>query len=175
MWYTSVMSKEQKREPQDWREGRRLRALELHQAGWKQGEIARALGVSDGAVSQWLKRAREGGVEALYRQVAAGPSRKLTEAQRAQLPELLAKGAEHYGFRGEVWTLERVAEVIRREFGVSYHWAHVGRILKGIGWSRQKPIKRASQRDEAAIQQWREQRWDALKKKLPRKDEPSSV
>ena len=113
----------------DWREGRRRRAWELKQQGWKQTAIAAALGVTPGAVSQWLKRARVQGVDALRRHPAPGPPPKLTAAQRAQIPAVLERGAEAYGFRGQVWTCKRVAEVIRRTFGVTYHPAHVNRLL----------------------------------------------
>jgi transposase len=135
----------------DWREGRRLRAWELKQEGWKQRDIARALGVTPGAVSQWVKRAEEGGVEALRRGKAPGGPSRLTAEQRAQIPELLKRGAESFGFRGDIWTRGRVAEVIRRELGVSYHPSHVGRILRACGWSLQKPIRRATQRDTGVI------------------------
>src|SRR3990170_4898087 len=89
-------------QPQDWREGRRFRAWELKQQGWKQQDIAKALGVSPGAVSQWLKAAREGGPEALRRHPAPGPQPRLTPEQKAEIPELLAKGAEAYGFGGDL-------------------------------------------------------------------------
>ncbi len=148
----------------DWREGRRLRAWELKQQGWNQREIASALGVSEGAVSQWMKRGREGGVEGLRKRTSPGAPSRLTEKQRAQLRELLAQGAEAHGFRGEVWTCERVAEVIRKEFGVSYHPAHVSRLVRELGLSLQKPTRRADQRDEEAIKRWKEERWPSLKK-----------
>ena len=149
----------------DWREGRRLRAFELKQEGWSQQQIAEALGVSKGAVSQWMKRARDGGgVEALKRRPAPGARPRLSEEQRAKVPELLEWGAEAHGFRGEAWTCERVAIVIRREFGVSYHPAHVSRLLKALRHSLQKPQRRANQRDEEAIERWKEQRWPQLKK-----------
>jgi transposase len=150
----------------NWREGRRLRAFELHQEGWKQKDIADALGVSKGAVSQWLKRAREGGIEALRHCKPPGAPSRLTPEQRAQLPQLLAQGAQSFGFQGDLWTLPRVAEVVRREFGVSYDPSQVGRILKQCGLSLQKPLRRATQRDEAAIQRWKEERWPVLKKRL---------
>src|SRR3712207_9134132 len=87
----------------DWREGRRLRAFELKQEGWSQQRIADALGVSKGAVSQWMKRARDGGgVQALKRQPAPGATPRLSEEQRAKVPELLERGAEAHGFRGEI-------------------------------------------------------------------------
>src|SRR6266566_4504762 len=157
----------------DWREKRRKRAWELKQQGWKQKDIAWALAVSKGAVSQWMKRGREGGVEALKAHPPTGVRPKLTREQKAQIPALLAKGAESYGFRGDVWTASRVAKVIERTFGVSYHRDHVGRLLREAGWSRQQPIERASQRNEEAIKQWSQQRWPAIKKK-PSRTRPSS-
>ena len=156
----------------DWREGRRLRAWELKQQGWKQSAIARALGVTRGAVSLWMKQAREAGVQRLYLRIAPGPAWKLSVEQRSQLPMLLLRGAEAYGFVGEVWTCGRVAEVIRREYGVTlapsgtspHSGGSVGRLLRACGWSRQKPARRARQRDEKAVQAWKEERWPAVKK-----------
>ncbi len=158
----------------DWREERRKRAWTLKEQGWRQKDIAEALGVSEGAISQWLKRGRAGGVEALGAHPPKGVAPRLTAEQKAQLPQLLARGAEASGFGGDVWTARRVAEVIHRTFGVRYHRDHVGRLLREAGWSRQQPIERATQRDEAAITDWYEQRWPALKKKPSRKHEPSS-
>src|SRR5258706_15143540 len=118
----------------DWREGRRRRAWELKQLGWKQTERAAALGVPSGAGSQWLPRARaEGVAEGLRAHPASGRPPKFTAEQRAQLPALLDRGAEAYGFRGQVWTCKRVGEVIRRPFGGTYDPSHVGRMLRGLG------------------------------------------
>ncbi len=103
----------------DWREGRRQRAWELKEHGWKQHDIAVALGVTAGAVSQWRKRGRERGVEGLRRHPAPGRQPRLTSEQLAQLPALVDRGPEAYGFRGQVWTCKRVAEVSRRTFGVT--------------------------------------------------------
>ena len=149
----------------DWREGRRLRAWELKQEGWNQREIARALGVTEGAVSQWMKRARqEGGVEGLRKRTSPGVPPRLSENQRVQLKDLLAQGAPVHGFRGDVWTCARVAKMIRKEFDVSYHPAHVSRLVRQLGLSLQKPMRRAIQRDEQAIKHWKEERWPELKK-----------
>lgn len=152
-------------QPSDWREGRRLRAWALHQQGWKQRAIAEALGVTQGAVSQWIARGKAGGVEALHNRKSPGAPRRLTSEQREQLPRLLERGAQAFGFRGDIWTRARIAAVIKRAFGVSYHRDHIGRLLSDVGWSVQKPVERATQRDEAAIARWRDERWPALKKR----------
>jgi len=157
----------------DWREERRMRAWKLKEQGWQQKEIAGALGVTEGAVSQWLKRGRAEGVEALKAHPPLGMTPRLTAEQKVQIPELLARGAQAYGFRGDVWTASRVAEVIARMFGVRYHRDHVGKLLREAGWSRQKPVERARQRDEEAIKKWGEERWPALKKKPSRTKPPS--
>ncbi len=158
----------------DWREERRLRAWKLKEQGWQQKEIAGALGVSEGAVSQWLKRGRAGGVAALKAHPPTGMTPRLTAEQKMQIPGLLAKGAEAYGFRGDVWTASRVAEVIKRTFGVRYHRDHVGKLMREAGWSRQKPVERASQRNEEALKQWSEERWPTIKKKPSRTRRASS-
>jgi transposase len=158
----------------EWKEGRRRRGWELHEQGWKQKDIAAALGVSKGAVSQWLKRARIQGVEALRRHPAPGRQPKVSPEQLAQVPAILAKGAQAFGFRGQVWTTGRVAAVMKRQLGVSYHPAHWSRLLGCLKHSVQKPEQRASQRDEAAIKRWKDEQWPALKKKPGRKSAPSS-
>src|SRR5438552_5248851 len=152
------------KKPVSWYEGRRLRAWELHQMGWKQTHIAQTLGVTQGAVSQWLARADHAGVDALRAHPAPGARPLLNPAQLAHLVDLLMQGAEAFGFRGAVWTRRRVAQLIRDQFGVSYHPGHVSRLLRQIGWSPQRPIRRATQRDEQAIAAWYSERWPALKK-----------
>jgi transposase len=153
---------------------RRQRAWELHQAGWWSKDIAAALGVSEASVSQWLTRGRAGGGDALQSRPRPGAPPRLTAEQRAEIPGLLARGAETYGFRGDVWTAARIAEVMWRTFGVRYHRDHVSRLLRQIGWSRQQPLERATQRNEQASEEWYEERWPALKKKRPTKDTPAS-
>src|SRR5215216_3319251 len=121
-------------QPRDWKEGRRLRAYDLWEQGWQPARIA----------------------EALCHRPPPGGTPKLSAAQRATIPALLAKGAQAYGFIGDVWTTKRVATVIGREVGVRHHPAHISRVLRAIGWTQQKPIRRATQRDEAAIAAWRD-------------------
>ena len=155
-------------------EWRRKRAWELHEHGWWQKDIAAALGVSRAAVCQWIRCGREQGIDGLRSRPHLGSPPKLTAEQRAQIPSLLAQGAEAHGFRGDVWTAPRVAAVIERAFGVRYHPDHVSRLLRQAGWSVQRPIQRATQRDEEAITRWHEERWPAIKKRRPRKGTPLS-
>ncbi len=150
---------------QDWKESRRQRALVLKRKGWKQQAIADALGITKGAVSQWMSAVREQGDEALGAYPHLGAVAKLSVKQRSQIPEFLSHGAESYGFRGEVWTCARIARVIAQEFGVTYHPAHVSRLLKALEWTPQKPVERATQRDEQQIAAWREETWTELKKR----------
>lgn len=149
----------------DWKETRRWRALELKREGWSHEEVAEALGVTKGAVSQWMKRVAEEGEAGLCARAHKGAVPRLSAAAKARLPELLAHSAEAYGFRGDVWTCARVATLIWREFQVSDHKDHVGRLLKALRWTPQKPVARAAQRDEAQIARWRSEVWPALKKK----------
>ena len=152
------------KEPHDWREWRRLRALYLFQHGWRERDIVEALGASKGAVSQWLTTAGKGGRKALYSR-PHGIHAKLTDEQKRLIPDFLWHGPEAYGFRGEVWTCPRVVDVLAQEFGVTYHRDHVSRILKELGWTPQIPITRAIQRDEAVIAQWRIQVWPDLRRR----------
>lgn len=102
--------------PKDWREWRRLRALDLNREGWYQREIAAAFGVAEETVSRWLARAREGGPEALLARPAPGHPPRLAADQKRLLPEFLWQGPEAYGFHGEVWTCARISRVIEEEF-----------------------------------------------------------
>ena len=150
--------------PANWKEARRKRALELKDLGWKQCDIADALGVSQAAVSRWVAESHQRDEAWRAKPRPSGPTR-LTSEQLEAIPELLTAGAESFGFFGDVWTCARIATVLRLEFGVSYHKAHVSRLLKQLNWTPQKPIRRASQRDEDAIADWRTQAWPEIKKR----------
>lgn len=145
---------------EDYREFRRLRAYELKGDGWKQKDIAAALGVTEGAVSQWLKRAAEGGRDSLRRRPSKGAPPRLSEAQRALLPHIIARGPETYGFSGIEWTAKRLGAVIRREFGVDYHRGHVSRIAASLGLNLAGTRTRSSLRDDEVIERWRGVRHD---------------
>jgi len=130
----------------DFRDRRRRQALRLKQIGWKQRDIATALGAAEAAVSAWLAAAAQGGPDALRSRPSPGRPARLSDAQLRLLPDFLWHGAEAYGFRGEVWTCGRVAQVIEEECGVRYHKGHVSRLLKALGWTPQVPINRAIHR-----------------------------
>jgi transposase len=142
--------------------------LHLKRQGWYQRDIAAALGASEETVSRWLARARQGGPGALRARPRSGHPPKLTPAQKRLIPEFLWHGAEAYGFRGEVWTCARIAQVIEGEFGVRYHKDHVGRLLRELHWTPQVPIRRAAQRDEEAIRRWRDEVWPDLLRRARR-------
>ena len=114
-----------------------------------------------------VRRDQRGGIEALRHQPPPGAPSKLTAEQLAELPVILAKGAEAYGYRGAVWTRARVQQV----FEVSYHVDHMSYLLDKIGWSRQKPRRRATQQKAEAIQAW-EDGWSEVKKKPSKPTKP---
>src|SRR5262245_56650787 len=152
----------------DWREWRRRRAWELARQRWGVRRIARALDASPDAVSRWLAAARRDGPQALAARPRPGAPAKITPEQRRPIPDFLWHGPEAYGFRGEVWTCPRVAQVLAEEFGVSYSRSRVALILQALGWTPQVPITRAIQRDEDAIERWAAQDWPALKARARR-------
>jgi len=157
--------------PQSWKEARRIRGWELHKSGWQQKAIAEALGVAASTVSGWIQKGKAGGIAALRNQPGRGRKPKLSDEQRKKLSELLQRGAEAYGFHGEVWTNPRIAQVIYREFGISHHPAHVSRIMDELGWTPQKPIRQARQRKEEDVQAWWSERLPELEKKPVAKGE----
>jgi len=145
-------------------ERRRRRAIDLLKAGASITAIARRLGCSHSSVILWRDTVRRRGLAALRAKPAPGRPPKLTVRQRAQLPRLLLRGAPAWGFATDLWTTQRIATVIRREFGVRLHRAHVSRVLAALDWSPQKPERRALERDEAAIERWKRYRWPRVKK-----------
>jgi transposase len=145
-------------------EARRLRAAELFAAGVHQAEVARQLEVSAQAVNVWHARWHAGGTDALRSKGRSGPAPRLSDAQLARVEQALLEGAGANGFVGELWTLDRIAVVIQRLTGVHHHPAHVWALLRHrLGWSVQRPRRRAAERDQAAIDCWVTERWPAIK------------
>jgi transposase len=147
-------------------EERRMRAADLFECGVIPAEIARQVGVSHQIVSDWRAAWRRHGRDGLRGAGRAGRLPKLTLDHLRQVEVELAKGAVANGYANDLWTLKRVAEVIERVTGVSYHPAHVWYILRqGLHWSWQRPARRATERNDEAIQRWVKQRWPQLKKR----------
>jgi transposase len=152
-------------------EQRRLQAGRLLRQGVSKAEVARQLRVAPSSVSGWAKRLEQGGLAALKSRGRWGRRRGLDDRQRQQLAKALQAGALAAGFATELWTLPRIGVVIQRLFGRRYSDSQVWRILRSMGFSPQRPSRRALERDEAAIAQWKKRRWPALKKTLPNKAE----
>lgn len=146
-------------------ERRRRRALRLVEEGLQPVEVARRLGVDRRSVRRWKAAVRGGGLSALAAQPASGRPPKLPNGQHPRLEKLLLGGAQTAGFANDLWTCPRIAHLIEREFGVRYHADHVGRLLRGLGWTPQRPVRRARERDEAQIQRWIRVDWPRIKKK----------
>jgi len=145
-------------------EKRRRRAVALLAEGLEVPQVARCLRVSRPSVYRWRKAVTQGGGAAIEARPVPGRPARLGPADRARLLEVLLAGPLAHGFPNDLWTLGRMARVIRREFGVRYHYSQVWRILRRAGWSCQVPEKRAMQRDETAIARWKRYRWPAIKK-----------
>jgi transposase len=145
-------------------EERRLRAMHLLAEGFSPVEVARQVGVDRRSVRRWKAASRRGGARALAAKPAAGRPRRLAARDLTRLRRLIMKGAVAAGLPTDLWTCPRVSWLIRREFDVQYHPAHVSRLLHGLGFSPQKPTRRALERDEERIKAWIEQDWPRVKK-----------
>ena len=155
-------------------EQRRMKAVGLFREDLNNSEIGRRLGVCNQTVSRWRKQHQQGGKSALRKAGRAGRKPLLSAAEEERLVARLLEGPERHGFATPLWTCQRVARLIEGEFGVRYHAGHVWKILHGLNWSPQRPKGRALERDEARIQEWKQVRWPAIKKKPKRKAERSS-
>lgn len=145
---------------------KRIRAARLMLAGKTPAEAARAVGVARQTAYSWKARLDEGGIDAL-REMAVGRPAQLDAAQLDALRAALLQGAMAHGFGTELWTLKRVASLIERLFGVRFSEVHVWRVLGAMGFSSQKPERRAIERDEDAVRAFKRKTWPALKKSVP--------
>jgi transposase len=145
-------------------EARRMRAGDLFAKDVSQADIARELSVSHQTVSDWHEKWLVGGKQALKSTGRAGRPPKATETQLAKVEKALERGPKANGYPTDLWTLARVAEVIEVTIGVRYHPGHVWRVLRQMGWSRQRPARRAVERDDEAIERWVNERWPKVKK-----------
>jgi transposase len=146
-------------------ERRRKRAARMFARGATQADVARELEVSRQSVSRWYADWRAGGTQALRAAGRAGRMPRLTEAQLRRVDRALRKGPRAHGFGTDLWTLDRVAQVIEAETGVRYHSGHVWKLLRDkLGWTRQRPARRAVERDDEAIARWVAEDWPRIKR-----------
>jgi transposase len=153
---------------------RRRRAAQLFRQGKTKAEVARELEVSRQSVSRWHADWMAGGTTALRGAGRAGRLPRLDDADLRRVERRLKKGPLASGYPTDMWTLQRVAEVIQSETGVTYHPGHVWRILGQLGWSRQRPARRALERNDEAIAHWVKREWPRVKK-TPDGGGPGSV
>jgi transposase len=148
-------------------EQRRQRAIALLQEGYPPVDVASILGVDRRSVRRWNAAHRKKGEQGIRAKQASGRPPKLDGKDLRKLEKLLLKGSKKAGFPTDLWTCPRIAQIIKSLFGVNYHVDHIGRILHDLGWSPQKPERRAIERDEARIKEWIKVDWPRIKKKLP--------
>lgn len=147
-------------------EARRRQALRLLDEGFSLNEVGRMLGSAPSSVMRWRDAHNSGGEEALKVRFSPGRPRALTNRQRKKVVKLLLKGALANGFSTELWTTRRVASLIEQHCEVQFHRSHVARLLHEMGFSCQKPERRALERDEEKIEEWKRKRWPQVKKTL---------
>jgi transposase len=155
-------------------EQRRMKAVRLLQRGVSQAEVARRLGVGRSSVNRWAQLLKASGRAGLKKAGRAGRKPQLQAAELAAVETALKRGPQELGYETNLWTAPRVARLIEELCGVHYHPAHVWRILGRLGWSCQRPVGRALERDEQAIKRWKRYRWPQLLKKPAKAAAPSS-
>lgn len=155
-------------------ERRRFEAMKLLKQGYNQSEVARRVKVCSQTVSRWARTVSEEGERALKAAGRAGRKPLLDDQQRERLVARLLQGPERLGYETPLWTCNRVGHLIHGEFGVRYHAGHVWKILRQLNWSPQRPVGRALERDEEAIDHWKRKTWPAIKKKPKQKGVRSS-
>lgn len=148
-------------------EFRRREAVRLHESGLTTSRIAHRLGTTRRSIDRWLRASRRRGMDALRARQAAGRPPKLTKTQKRILAACLLKGALAAGYATDLWTCPRIGEVIRGRFGIRFHVDYLPRLMASLGFSCQRPERRAIEQDERAIRRWINQDWTRIKKKPP--------
>lgn len=146
-------------------EDRRLHAIGLLGKGFQPVDIARRLKVDRRSVRRWKASFLKAGEGAIKAKPAPGRPPRLDSRGKRKLERELLWGAQRAGYPNDLWTCPRIAALIRQKFRVEYHVHHIPRLLRSLGWSPQKPEKRARERDEKAVQKWIKEDWERIKKK----------
>jgi transposase len=145
-------------------EARRRKALALLQKDLSLNEVARQIGCHASSVMRWRDLLNQQGEEGLKARTPPGRPSRLSEEQKQQMLQFLLQGPGSFGWRTEVWTTQRIAELVKNKFRIVYHPDHIGRLMHSLHWSHQKPERRALERDEAEIQAWKTNVWPRVKK-----------
>src|SRR5215470_15865525 len=145
-------------------EKRRRSAVQLLRGGRTLSAVARQVHASVSSVFRWWQVYQREGRRGLAAKPTPGRPPGLSSRQKDQLIRLLVRGPLRAGYPTDLWTLPRVAKLIDQEFGVRYHPGHVWKVLTALGWSCQKPERRAVERDDAAIARWKRANWPRIKK-----------
>jgi len=154
-------------------EARRITAVLRVKAGWSQKDVASFLGVHPVTIAKWVARHREDGNDGLKAKTTPGRPRFLTPDQERKVLGWLNESPTQHGFDTDLWTARRVAELIRKKFGVQFHPNYLREWLSKRNYTPQKPARRARQRDQAAIDRWVAQDWPRIQKRR-RKNRPTS-
>jgi transposase len=163
MWLAAMASG--RRRDFEGMEQRRKRAARLFARGVNQADVARQLAVSRQSVSRWHADWLSGGTRALKGAGRAGRLPRLSAVELRRIDQALRQGPRAHGFGSDLWTLERVAAVIEAQTGVAYHPGHVWKLLRDkLGWSRQRPARRAVERDDEALAAWVASDWPRIKR-----------
>ena len=149
---------------------RRIASARLFRKGHSQADVARQLDVSRQTASRWHTTWLAGGRQALAGAGRAGRKPKLSRDQLRQLEAILLAGPLAAGYETDLWKLKRIARVIRREFGVTFHIGHIWKVLGQLGWSCQRPQRKARERNDEAIRRWVRYRWPRIKKRPATRD-----
>jgi transposase len=155
-------------------ERRRMQAAKLLEDGFTEAEVARKVGVHRQSVNRWAKQLNNGGRSALRRAARTGRPPQMSAEDLCRIEQGLKRGPEVLGYGTSLWTAWRVVDLIERECGVRYSTVHAWRVLRSLGWTPQRPARRALEQDEEKIRRWKSKRWPELKKTLKSEDKPSS-
>ena len=147
-------------------EKRRRHAIQLLNKGMTLSAVAQHVSSSVSSVFRWQEAFQTEGEKGLKCRASPGRPSKLSEGEKKRVVELLLQGPLAFGYTTDLWTTRRVAEVIRKTLGIHYHPNHLWRVLVGLGWSCQKPERRARERNEKDIEHWKKKQWPAIKKSL---------
>jgi len=146
-------------------EQRRFTAITLLKDGFLPGEISKRIGVDRRSVRRWKASYHKKGNLAITAIPVPGRPTKLGKSEQRKLEKALIKGAQSAGYPSNLWTGPRVARVIQKLFHITFHRSHVCRLLHDLGWTPQKPERRAKERNERVITAWVKTDWEMIKKK----------